>query len=139
MKNLTQEGGYLALGKFNRSANTNLLHMISDFCLMIVSFLVATVFARIPFLESFQLYGTVCILFMLIFLMANKDARMYNVTTFFYVDRTFARVTRSFLISAIPTALIIWVYVERHPADWYFYGAYAVFTYFFLRKIMIFS
>ena len=122
------------MGKFNRSANTNLLHMISDFCLMIVSFLVATVFARIPFMESFLLYGTVCIVFMLIFMMANKDARMYNVTTFFYIDRTVARVTKSFLISAIPTALIVWVYVERHEADLYFYGAYIVVTYFLLLE-----
>ena len=71
------------MGKFNRGANTNLLHMISDFCLMIVSFCFATLFARIPFMESLQLYGTVCVVFMLIFMLANKDAKMYNVTTFF--------------------------------------------------------
>jgi len=122
------------LGKFNRSANTNLLHMISDCSMMVLSFFLAAIFARIPMQEAFYLYGTVCVVFILIFMMANKDARMYNVTTFFYIDRTFTRVTRSFLISAIPTAMIIAVYVERHEVDVYFYGAYAAFSYFLLLE-----
>lgn len=71
---------------------------------------------------------------MLIFMMANKDARTYNITTFFYVDRTFNNVSRSFLISAVPTIMIILVYVDRHEADIYFYGAYAVFSYFLLLE-----
>ena len=39
------------MGKFNRSANTNLLHMISDFGMMVVAFLVAVIVAGavIPF------------------------------------------------------------------------------------------
>ena len=122
------------MGKFNRSANTNLLHMISDCFVMAIAFFVATIFARISFAESFQLYGPVCVVFMLIFMMANKDARMYNVTTVFYIDRTVTRVTRSFLVSAIPMALIVWAYVERHEADWYFYGAYVVLAYFLLLE-----
>lgn len=117
------------MGKFNRSANTNLLHMISDCLMMVLSFLVATVFARISFSESLQLYAPICIIFMLIFMMANKDARTYNITTFFYVDRTFNNVTKSFLTSAVPTAMIILVYVSRHTADPYFYGAYVVLSY----------
>ena len=122
------------MGKFNRSANTNLLHMISDFGMMVVAFLVATVFARISLTDSLQMYGTICVVFMLIFMMANKDARMYNVTTFFYVDRTFNNVTKSFLISAVPVALIVYVYVARQESDVYFYGAYAAFSYFLLLE-----
>ena len=122
------------MGKFNRSANTNLLHMFSDCLMMILSFLIATIFARIPFMESLRLYGPICVVFMLIFMMANKDARMYNVTTFFYVDRTFNKVTRSFLTSVIPAAMIVFEYVDRHEADGYFYGAYAAFAYFLLLE-----
>ncbi|MBR6643585.1 MAG: sugar transferase [Lachnospiraceae bacterium] len=108
--------------------------MISDCLMMVLSFLAATIFARIPFMESLHLYGPICVVFILIFMMANKDARMYNVTTFFYVDRTFSNVTKSFLISAVPTAMIVLVYIDRHEADWYFYGAYAVFAYFLLLE-----
>ncbi len=122
------------MGKFNRGASTNLLHMVSDCCLMILSFCVATIFARISFAESLQLYGPICVVFMLIFMMANKDARVYNTTTFFYVDRTFNNVTKSFLISAVPVAMIVYVYVERHEVDPYFYGAYAAFSYFLLLE-----
>ena len=62
------------MGKFNRGASTNLLHMVSDCCLMVVAFFVATIFARISVQESLQLYGPICVVFMLIFMMANKDA-----------------------------------------------------------------
>ena len=120
------------MGKFNRGASTNFVYMVSDFCAMILSFLIATVYARISLMESCNIYGLICMVFMLIFMMANKDARMYNVTTFFYVDRTFNNVTKSFLISIIPTILIIEVYVDRHWSDYYFYGAYVATTYFLL-------
>ena len=122
------------MGKFNRGASTNLLHMVSDCCMMVVAFFVATIFARISVQESLQLYGPICVVFMLIFMMANKDARVYNTTTFFYVDRTFNNVTKSFLTSAIPVAMIICIYISRHEADVYFYGAYAAFSYFLLLE-----
>lgn len=122
------------MGKFNRGANTNLLHMISDCLMMVISFFASTIFARIPFSESMQRYAPICIVFMLIFMMANKDARTYNITTFFYVDRTFNNVTKSFLTSAVPTAMIILVYMSRHASDPYFFGAYVAFSYFFLLE-----
>lgn len=122
------------MGKFNRGANTNLLHMSSDFGMMVLSFLVATIFARVSIRDALQFYGAVCAVFMLLFMMANKDARSYNITTFFYVDRTFHNVTRSYLISALPTVLIVLAYVKCYEADLYFYGAYAAFSYFFLLE-----
>lgn len=120
------------MGKFNRGASTNLLHMVSDFIHMLISFAIATVLSEITFSESLKLYGTICVVFMMIFMMANKDARSYNVTTFFYVDRTFLNVTKSFLMAMIPSALIIYVYMERQNSEFYFYVAYIVLTYLML-------
>ena len=99
------------MGKFNKGASTNFLHMVSDFCFMIVSFIIATLVARISFLDSLQIYAQICLAFMLVFMLANKDARIYNITTFFYVDRIISYVTRSFLIAVGISALLIYFYI----------------------------
>ena len=79
------------MGRFNRDVSTNLLHMVSDCCLMVVAFFIATLIGGMTPYESLVLHGPICAVFMVIFMMANKNARMYNVTTFFYVDRTILR------------------------------------------------
>ena len=75
--------GGIDMGKFNKGASTNFLHMVSDFCFMLVSFFIATLVSGLPFLKSLQVYGPICLAFMLVFMLANKDARIYNITTFF--------------------------------------------------------
>lgn len=117
------------MGKFNRNVSTNLLHMVSDCCLMGVAFLIATLIAGLSPAESLRLYGPICGLFIMIFLMLNKDKRSYNITTFFYVDRTLLNITKSFLLALIPVALIIYDYVKKHEFDLWFYGSYVVFSY----------
>jgi len=117
------------LGKFNRNVSTNLLHMVSDSLFLIVAFLIATLFARVSFVDSLHVYMPICIVFMHIFLLANKDARIYNVTTFFYVDRMFFRITRSYLIAVLVSALVVWAYVESWGSDVWFYGTYLAFAY----------
>lgn len=71
------------MGKFNRNVSTNLLHMVIDCCMMAVAFLFATIIVGLPLGESLRMYGPIGALFMMIFLLSNKDARSYNVTTFF--------------------------------------------------------
>ncbi|MDD5900705.1 MAG: sugar transferase [Lachnospiraceae bacterium] len=117
------------MGKFNRNVSTNLLHVVSDCCFMGLAFFMATLVARISLGTSIHLYGPLCGVFMMIFVMVNKDARTYNVTTFFYVDRTLFMITKSFLISLIPVALIVYDYVSKHVFDIWFYGSYVVFSY----------
>ena len=84
------------MNKFNRGVSTNLLHMVCDCVLMVVAFLIATAVAGLAPWQALELYGPLGALFMLIFVMVNKDARTYNVTTFFYVDRTIFTITKSF-------------------------------------------
>ena len=97
----------IKLGKFNRDVSTNLLHMVSDCCLMVAAFLLATVIAGRTLYESLELHGPICAVFMVIFLMANKNARAYNVTTFFYVDRTILTITKSFILSLVACGLLL--------------------------------
>ncbi len=117
------------MGKFNRDVSTNLLHMVSDCCLMVVAFLFATAIAGLTPFESLELYGPLAAMFMLIFVMVNKNARMYNVSTFFYVDRTIFTITKSFIIALVPTALIVVDYVTRNAFDVRFYCSYVAASY----------
>lgn len=117
------------MNKFNRGVSTNLLHMVCDCCFMIIAFLIASLIAGLTPYRSLELYGPLCALFMLIFVMVNKDARTYNITTFFYVDRTIYTITKSFLIALVPVAIIIVDYVSRNSFDLKFYGSYVIASY----------
>ena len=117
------------MGKFNRDVSTNLLHMVSDCCLMVAAFLLATVIAGRTLYESLELHGPICAVFMVIFLMANKNARAYNVTTFFYVDRTILTITKSFILSLVPMALIVVDYIAKYTFDLRFYCSYIIASY----------
>ena len=117
------------MGKFNRDVSTNLLHVVSDCCLMVAAFLIATVIAERTLYESLELHGPICAVFMVIFMMANKNARAYNVTTFFYVDRTIFTITKSFVLSLVPVALIVLDYVVKYSFDLRFYCSYIVASY----------
>lgn len=117
------------MNKFNRGVSTNLLHMVCDCVLMVVAFLIATAVAGLTPWQALELYGPLGALFMLIFVMVNKDARTYNVTTFFYVDRTIFTITKSFLIALVPVALVVVDYVARSSFDVKFYGAYVIASY----------
>ena len=117
------------MGRFNRDVSTNLLHMVSDCCLMVAAFLIATVIAERTLYESLELHGPICAVFMVIFMMANKNARAYNVTTFFYVDRTIFTITKSFVLSLVPVALIVLDYVVKYSFDLRFYCSYIVASY----------
>lgn len=117
------------MGKFNRNVSTNLLHMVIDCCMMTVAFLLSTIIAGISLGESLRLYGPVGGLFIMIFMLSNKDARSYNVTTFFYVDRTLINITKSFFIALIPASLIVYDYVKKSDFDLWFYGSYVILSY----------
>lgn len=96
---------------------------------MVVAFVIASWIAGLTVYQSLELYGPLAALFMLIFVMVNKDARTYNVTTFFYVDRTIFTITKSFVIALVPVALIVVDYVTRNSFDVWFYGSYVVVSY----------
>ncbi|MBQ8548543.1 MAG: hypothetical protein IJ427_08595, partial [Lachnospiraceae bacterium] len=117
------------MGKFNRNVSTNLLHMVIDCCMMAVAFLLATIIVGLSLGDSLRQYGPVGALFIMIFLLMNKDARSYNVTTFFYVDRTLINITKSFLIALVPVSLIVYDYVKKSDFDMWFYGSYVILSY----------
>lgn len=119
------------MGRFNRGASTNLVYIIFDCIFGVLSFFVAGIISGMgeDFLE--QNYFSICVAFLAIFILANKESRLYNVTTFFYVDRIIKRVTKSFLISASVTSTLLF-YVGQAKIDQQFYVIYLVVSFVFL-------
>jgi exopolysaccharide biosynthesis polyprenyl glycosylphosphotransferase len=50
------------------------------------------------------------IVFGVVYILANKEARLYNVTLFFYLDRTWKLLTKSWLIASITTIVFMYIY-----------------------------
>ena len=95
------------MGRFNRDASTNLVYIASDCIFGMISYFIAGLFSGIGSIFLQRDYFLICLAFLLIFVLANKESRLYNVTTFFYVDRIIKRVSKSFLISANVTSTML--------------------------------
>ncbi|MBQ3782201.1 MAG: sugar transferase [Lachnospiraceae bacterium] len=131
------------MGRFNRGASTNLIYIMFDILFGLLAYILAGLFSRMgtTFLE--QSYFLICVAFMLIFVLANKESRLYNVTTFFYVDRIIKRVTKSFIIAGGVTSTLLF-YVGRAKVDQRFYIIYLVTSFvlllgnaFFVRYVLM--
>lgn len=119
------------MGKFNRGASTNSVYIVADCIFGLLAYIVACLVSRLGiegFEKEYLLVG-VALLFM--FVLANKESRLYNVTTFFYVDRMIKRVTKSFLISMSITSTLLF-YVGKAMINQKFYVIYLILSYVFL-------
>lgn len=97
------------MGKFNRSANTNLLYMVCDIVFATIAFWMAALVSGIGIDVMKKGYFLVFISFLAIYILSGKNERIYNTTTFFYADRFFKRVSKSFLIAtAVVSTLLVW-------------------------------
>lgn len=97
------------MGKFNKNANTNLLYMTCDIVFATMSFLLAAFVSGVGIDVMKKGYFLVFISFLAIYMLSGKNERIYNVTTFFYADRFFKRVTKSFMIAtAVVSTLLLW-------------------------------
>lgn len=119
------------MGRFNRGASTNLVYIIFDCIFGVLSFFVAGIISEMGMDFLDQNYFLICVAFLAIFILANKESRLYNVTTFFYVDRIIKRVTKSFLISASVTSTLLF-YVGQAKINQQFYVIYLVVSFVFL-------
>lgn len=122
----------IRMGRFNRGASTNMLYIISD-CF----FGILALFTSILFLDKTIIAKNlgsciaVCIIFLTIYILSNKEARVYNVTTFFYRDRTLKNISKSFLVATSITATMFFYVAKTYPIL-KFYLFYLLFVYLFM-------
>ncbi len=108
------------MGKYNSGASTNLLHILMDFLFGGVAFLTVLICTGHLTDDNILSYVIASVMFTIIFLLSNKEARVYNVTTFFYMDRILRYITKSMLISVSITSTLLF-YVSEADIDKYFY------------------
>jgi exopolysaccharide biosynthesis polyprenyl glycosylphosphotransferase len=99
------------MNRSNKGANTNIIQMIEDILiLLIVYFIERKAFGKV-ILESTNLKClALVVVFIIIYILSNKEARIYNVTFFFYIDRFWKIISKSWLLSAGVTMGLMYVY-----------------------------
>lgn len=117
-----------SMGKFNKDANTNLLYIGCDIVFATMAFLLASFVSGIGFDFLKKGYFIIIMSFLAIYILSGKNERIYNTTTFFYADRFFKRVTKSFLIAtAVVSTLLLWG--KQEEIDRGFYLIFLIFCY----------
>jgi exopolysaccharide biosynthesis polyprenyl glycosylphosphotransferase len=99
------------MNRSNKAVNTNIIQMgVDSLVLLIVYFIERKAFEDLLFPEEYPKCLALVVVFGVIYLLLNKEARIYNVTFFFYLDRFWRIITRSWMISAGITMGIMYVY-----------------------------
>ncbi len=96
------------MNRTNSGANTNTLQILMDIILLVCAF-VADIFCFGKYIkaEEFYQYGILAAVFILIYVLSNKEQYLYNVTMFYYLDRVHKKITKSFLMGTVATAAMM--------------------------------
>lgn len=97
------------MNKTNIGANTNIQQIFLDIAIILFCYAgsVLICFDMMDKHEGINLLVLVA-LFSLIYILANKESRVYNITTFYYLDRIQRKSTRSFLMATVSIFAILY-------------------------------
>lgn len=117
------------MNKSNVGASTNFIQILIDIIVSAMAFVI--VYFRVyediykdEIGRSFVLY----VVFMFVYILTNKDSRVYNVTTFFYMDRIFKYVTKALVLSSLVVASLLF-YVAESEFDKVFFSTFIIVAY----------
>ena len=127
------------MNKSNVGANTNVIQICVDVLVLLVAFFMAFLVVFNDISDSrFGYTLASALVFVVVYVLANKEARLYNITLFFYFDRFIKIISKSWIISAATTAIIILAFnVDNEVRQFYF--LFLVFSYLMLCLDMVFS
>ncbi len=127
------------MNRSNKGANTNTIQMIEDILvLLIVYFIERKAFGKV-ILESTNLKClALVVVFIVIYILSNKEARIYNVTFFFYIDRFWKIISKSWLLAAGVTMGLMYVYNPHYNVR-RFHLYYLLWTYIAICVNMVIS
>ncbi len=99
------------MNRSNKGANTNFIQMIEDILILaIVYFIERKAFEGVILDQTFPKCLALVVVFGVIYILANKEARIYNVTLFFYMDRFWRIITKSWLLASGITMGLMYIY-----------------------------
>lgn len=96
------------MNRSNTGANKDTTHILEDVLLLLAAYAVDLLFLGQE-MEHRTVRGTtgLVIIFILLYVMGNGEQYLYNVTLFSYLDRIQRRRTRSFLVAAAATVMVL--------------------------------
>ncbi len=120
------------MNRTNTGANTNTTQMLLD-ALILLCALGLDILIYGGSLQAQELTGLTILIgvFMLIYLLSNKEAYLYNVTLFYYLDRVHRKLTKSFLWAMVATAVLVG-YISEQEAGRKFYLVFLILAYTFI-------
>ena len=96
------------MNKSNSGANTNTLQMIMDIVMLAVAYAIDVLVLGGSVDKEFQIGFLVLFsVFTLIYILSNKEQYLYNITMFYYLDRVYRKITKSFLLATLSTAAMM--------------------------------
>lgn len=99
------------MNRSNRGANTNVYQMISDiFMIGLVYFIEKALFRNYLQENTYLKCLALVIVFGVVYILANKEARLYNVTLFFYMDRQCRLLINSWALASVTTIVFMYIY-----------------------------
>lgn len=127
------------MNKNNRGANTNVAQMVVDCACLILTYAISRLYVAVRFSGQKEVQCiAIAALFIVVYIVANKGARIYDVTLFFYFDRFVKIVTKSFMI-AVVTTIVVMFFFEPGRDVRTFYFVFLFFSYMFLLINVIIS
>lgn len=97
------------MNKTNVGANSDTTYVIIDVITVLLGFGVSCFIFRGDFtFESMRVFVILACVQLIIYLLNNKKEYIYNVTMFFYLDRVYRKITKSYLIGAVATFCLLY-------------------------------
>lgn len=89
------------MNRANIGASTNVIQMILDTLMGFLTFVITCLLVEGDLrFDNVKSYFAIYLIFIVVYLLTNKDSHIYNITTFYYMDRIFKWVTKAFLFGA---------------------------------------
>lgn len=102
------------MNRKNSGANTNPGQMLLDVFVSVLAYAVTHLIFNSQMNEHDTAYAFVMfVIFTVIYILSNKEAKIYDITLFFYVDRFLKIISKSWLIASASTATVMFVLNSR--------------------------
>ena len=127
------------MNRTNVGANTNTVQILLDIFILLFALGINILLFGTK-LGSDELSGFIILagVFILIYMLSNKEAYLYNVTLFYYLDRVHRKITKSFLIAMVATGVLV-NYVMESEQGKRFYLTFLIVSYIFICIKMFFN
>ena len=118
------------MNRKNFGANTNVLQIIIDIIFLCVAYVFSFIFYNGPVSDMLiKKSVAVLIVFTITFIVACKEAKLYDVTFFFYFDRHLKLITRSFGIAIVVSLMGMFFFLYPQDKMRHFYYIFLITSY----------